>query len=278
MDELPFDFYDGVFGQLPKKDLQTSLDLSGVLGAVAAEHCEKRRELSLWVRLSADLNLCSFVLGDNDVSLSDLRPKYDRIVAFTLLDHSVWNMYEANLSFEDTLKKVAFALRFVANCSFWSGAYSELFCKPFFRLLRRFRVFKKVTTSDLGKQCRKFVKKQAASGFLEELWLNEGSWPNEFNALLRSYIKTPKFYQLHCKSRSITFDFETVSTLLERWATGQLRRLSLDIYVSFGKERLVKFLHKLGCTSKKQTFKLAGRSSLKMTFKDNYINLDVDFV
>ncbi|KAK0402751.1 hypothetical protein QR680_016511 [Steinernema hermaphroditum] len=269
MDYLPRAFYDDVFGQLEKKDIGPAQELAGAPGIAAVDHFQKRRELTL--RIIRGTNDCAFQLTVSTrrrqvVPMNDLRSMYDRITHI-FLEADQKTMSKA-MSFRDALSKIAVALRFASNCTiqtkFWDK-YNLFFTKQFFKLLGRSQTFKKVDTPNYGEECEEFVRKQMRSVHLQILRLSYGSWPTDFHNLVTSWTENPKFRSLHCYSMML--DYETVVSLLKRWANGELKWFSVDAKASFEKRRILRLLNDLECSTEDSIkFNLLGRSTLRIDF------------
>ncbi|KAK0402842.1 hypothetical protein QR680_016570 [Steinernema hermaphroditum] len=279
MDHLPPDFYDDVFGQLQKKDIQPARLLPGMFGVVATDHYNQRRELKLLVSMP-QANRCDLELLDlsmlraQSISFSDLHSKYDRLVHIALSE--AWEEEtELAMPLESALRKISLVLRLAANCEFvntYTPSIPAVFCREFFKLLARSQAFAIVETYDHGKECEEFVRKQMESVHLEVLSLG-GVWSEDLNGAIASVARNPKFSLLSCHSPSVSLDYETVVSLLHRWANGDLKKAYVYINVSFDKQRLRSFLHNLGCTELQPTFKLADRRDLYLYTRTDFMVL-----
>ncbi|KAK0402716.1 hypothetical protein QR680_016490 [Steinernema hermaphroditum] len=290
MDYLPHAFYDNIFGQLKKEDIEPAQDLPGAFGRVARDHYGKRRELRLSVTPNMKTKLCSIELSSVElfrstpVPFSNLSTKYDRITDIRLSEFSQGE----SVSFNEALSKISLFLHIASNCSFftsWKIHNSAVFMKPFFKLLGRSQTFKEVYTPNYGEECEEFMRKQMKSAHLEELSLPYEPWPSDFQGLVASWTENPKFRRLHWYSTMP--DYETIASLLKRWVNGELKRFSVETNVSFEKHRILTFLKDLGCSTVEQTFqgtygtgpeynsvhKLPGKRSLKLSFRSDHCSL-----
>ncbi|KAK0402749.1 hypothetical protein QR680_016510 [Steinernema hermaphroditum] len=174
MNYLPYAFYDDVFGQLLSNDIKPAQKLAGAPGIVAADHCGKRRELTLW--MIQGTNHYGVQLTESTrrelrvVPLNGLHLMYDRIT-YICLQSDQQEVPEV-MSFRDTLSKISVALRFTSNCilqaQMW-GKHELVFKKQFFKLLGRSQTFMSVSTSNCGEECEEFVRKQLKSVHLKSL-------------------------------------------------------------------------------------------------------------
>ncbi|KAK0402785.1 hypothetical protein QR680_016530 [Steinernema hermaphroditum] len=283
MDCIPPVFYNEVFGQLPKNDIQPAQDLPGAIGILAIDHYNQRRELKLLVSMSQE-SRCYFklldlsMLGAQSISFSDLRSKYDRVES-VILTLAPGNEAEPAMPLESALRKISLALRLAANCEFENSSYHRLpkvFCTKLFKILARSQTFTSVKTMNHGKECEEFVRKQMESVHLEVLSLG-GVWPYDFNELIASFTRKPKLYKLSCYVSNISINYKTVVSLLHRWADGDLKDVVVNIRASFDKHRILRFLDNLGCTQDRSTFKLAQKSALYFdTKRNNELYLIID--
>ncbi|KAK0402596.1 hypothetical protein QR680_016423 [Steinernema hermaphroditum] len=285
MNYLPRAFYDDVFGQLERNDIEQARKLAGTPGIMTSDHCRKRRELTMWVVLNIKENLCGFELLERPVTsittvpLSDLHSKYDRITKVNFINSPKGQTegYQA-MPFNEALNKISLALRFASNCELEALAdnrYAIVFFKPFFKLLGRSQTFKSVRTPNYGEECEEFVRKQLKSAHLEQLLLYR-YWPVGFKKSIASWTQNPKFRSLYSDSMVKMLGYKTVVSLLQRWADGELKELSVSACISCKKKHILRHLKKLGCTSKGSTFKLANRHNLELSFSDDFSRMYLD--
>ncbi|KAK0402597.1 hypothetical protein QR680_016423 [Steinernema hermaphroditum] len=174
MNYLPRAFYDDVFGQLERNDIEQARKLAGTPGIMTSDHCRKRRELTMWVVLNIKENLCGFELLERPVTsittvpLSDLHSKYDRITKVNFINSPKGQTegYQA-MPFNEALNKISLALRFASNCELEALAdnrYAIVFFKPFFKLLGRSQTFKSDTSSSKRKSAAMLDKFELQSG------------------------------------------------------------------------------------------------------------------
>ncbi|KAK0402500.1 hypothetical protein QR680_016369 [Steinernema hermaphroditum] len=279
MNYLPSAFYDGVFGQLQREHIDPARKLAGVLGIAATLHYNERRELILYVSVNATAKIGSFALPNTPLSDDGLRPKYDRIRKIFLKESSSAASKSDPVPFNDALKKISLALRFSFNCELWAfcapvSPRSVAFCRLFFELLGRSQMFKTIRTSNYGKECEEFVRKQMRSAHLEKLCVSPASWPVDFKELVSSFIGNPKFSSLWSMSSDAMLDYESVSSLLQRCSSGDIQKVLVHTKISFGKEQLLELLHNSALRLEGSTFRLAQRPELKIKFDGNVLDID----
>uniref|UniRef100_A0A1I8AWG2 F-box domain-containing protein n=1 Tax=Steinernema glaseri TaxID=37863 RepID=A0A1I8AWG2_9BILA len=169
--------------------------------------------------------------------------KYDKIKRIKIAVSNFEDLPQ-KMSMECFKRKVIPLLRSLAsNCVLQcpeGGSQHQKLEDSIFHGLRDCDQLREIRTSNRGESCPEFIENQVALGKVERLFLfSDQRWPDRTQESIRSFVKSPRFKELHIERSNLRLDLDMVTCIVDSYAKGDLyEKVSVTGTVSFALKRL----------------------------------------